>query len=63
MEILLTKIEGVGIHQGILGRILGYGTIIVTRTGGTKAHFHKIKAPLEFRKRVQEQLAAVQESK
>jgi uncharacterized membrane protein YdbT with pleckstrin-like domain len=63
IETLLTKVEGIGVNQGILGRILGYGTIVVTGTGGTKEPFHKIDAPLEFRKRVQEQIAAVQESK
>jgi uncharacterized membrane protein YdbT with pleckstrin-like domain len=63
LETLLTKVEGIGVDQGILGRILGYGTIVVTGTGGTKEPFHKIDAPLEFRKRVQEQIAAVQESK
>ena len=63
LETLLTKIEGIGVDQGILGRILGYGTIVVTGTGGTKEPFHKIDAPLEFRKRVQEQIASVQESK
>lgn len=63
LETLLTKVEGIGVNQGILGRIFGYGTIVVTGTGGTKEPFHKIDAPLEFRKRVQEQIAAVQESK
>jgi membrane protein YdbS with pleckstrin-like domain len=62
LELLLTKVEGIGVNQGILGRILGYGTIVVTGTGGTKEPFHKIDAPLEFRKRVQEQIAAGQES-
>ena len=63
LETLLTKVEGIGVDQGILGRIVGYGTIVVTGTGGTKEPFHKIDTPLEFRKRVQEQIAAVQESK
>ena len=63
LETLLTKVEGIGVDQGILGRILGYGTIVVTGTGGTKEPFHKIDAPLKFRKLVQEQIASVQESK
>jgi len=63
LEILLTKVEGIALNQGILGRIFGYGTIVVTGSGGTKEHFHKISAPLELRKRAQEQIAAVQESK
>jgi uncharacterized membrane protein YdbT with pleckstrin-like domain len=57
LETLLTKVEGIQVNQGILGRILNYGTIIVKGTGGTSNPFHKIDAPLEFRKKVQEQIA------
>jgi len=63
LETLLTKVEGIGVDQDILGRILGYGTIVVSGTGGTKEVFHKIDAPLKFRKYVQEQTVAMQESR
>ncbi|BBB33358.1 conserved hypothetical protein [Thermotomaculum hydrothermale] len=63
LEILLTKVEAISVNQGIWGRILNFGTIIITGSGGTKEPFHKIAAPLEFRKRAQEQIAAIQESK
>ncbi len=63
IEVLLTKVEGIQVNQGILGRILGYGSIVVSGTGGTKDPFHKISNPLEFRKKAQEQIATVQESK
>jgi uncharacterized membrane protein YdbT with pleckstrin-like domain len=63
LEVLLTKVEGIQVNQGILGRILGYGSIVVSGTGGSKDPFHKISAPLEFRKRAEEQVAAVQESR
>ncbi len=63
IELYLTKVEGIGVNQSILGRIFGYGTIIVTGTGGTKEPFYKIDAPMEFRKKVQEQIAVVQEPK
>jgi len=62
-ELLLTKIEGIQVKQGIVGRIFGYGTIIVTGTGGIKTNFDKISNPLEFRRRVQEQLSTIEESK
>jgi uncharacterized membrane protein YdbT with pleckstrin-like domain len=62
-EMFLTKVEGIGVEQGIIGRILGYGTIIVIGAGGTREMFHKINAPLEFRRRVQEQIASVQDLK
>jgi uncharacterized membrane protein YdbT with pleckstrin-like domain len=57
LELLLTKIEGIGVDQGILGRILGYGTIVVAGTGGTKEPFKNIADPLEFRRQVQSQIS------
>jgi uncharacterized membrane protein YdbT with pleckstrin-like domain len=57
LELLLQKVEGIGVDQGILGRILGYGTITVTGTGGTREAFRMIADPLEFRRQVQASLA------
>lgn len=53
-EMNLSKIESVNIDQTILGRILGYGTIIIVGYGGTREIFPSIKNPLEFRKKFQE---------
>lgn len=58
LEILLSKIEGIHVKQSILGRILGFGSIVVSGTGGTKDPFHNIDAPLEFRRMVQEQIVS-----
>jgi uncharacterized membrane protein YdbT with pleckstrin-like domain len=58
LELLLQKIEGIGVDQGITGRILGYGTITVSGVGGTKEAFRMISNPLEFRRQVQASLAA-----
>jgi uncharacterized membrane protein YdbT with pleckstrin-like domain len=57
LELLLQKVEGIGVDQGILGRILGYGTITVSGVGGTKEAFRMIANPLEFRRQVQASLA------
>jgi uncharacterized membrane protein YdbT with pleckstrin-like domain len=57
LELLLQKVEGIGVDQDISGRIFGYGTIIVTGTGGTNEPFKKIANPLEFRKQVQQSLS------
>jgi len=57
LELLLQKVEGIGVDQGILGRILGYGTITVSGTGGTREAFRMIAHPLEFRRQVQASLA------
>lgn len=62
IETLLPKIESIEVDQGILGRILNYGTIIVKGIGGTSNPFHMIEKPLEFRKKVQEQLSLEQKN-
>ncbi|NOT37853.1 MAG: PH domain-containing protein [Saprospiraceae bacterium] len=53
-EMNLNKIESVQVEQSILGRILGYGNIIITGTGGTKEEFQDIAKPITFRKKFQE---------
>ena len=58
LELLLQKVEGIGVDQGILGRILGYGTITVSGVGGTKEAFRMISNPLEFRRQVQANLTS-----
>jgi len=57
LELLLQKVEGIGVDQGIVGRVLGYGTITVSGTGGTREAFRMIANPLEFRRQVQASLA------
>lgn len=58
LETLLSKIETIRVEQGILGRALDYGTIVVSGTGGSKEPFRTIASPMEFRRKVQEQIAA-----
>jgi uncharacterized membrane protein YdbT with pleckstrin-like domain len=53
LEMLLTKVETVRVDQGLVARLVGYGTIVVTGTGGTNEPFKSIANPLEFRKQVQ----------
>ncbi len=60
IEILLPRIESIAVEESALGRVLGYGTVIVRGTGGTPEVFEKIAHPLEFREQVQSQIAAVQ---
>ncbi len=57
LELVLAKVETIGVEQTVPGRLLNYGTIIVTGTGGTKEPFKDIANPLEFRRQVQSQLA------
>jgi uncharacterized membrane protein YdbT with pleckstrin-like domain len=57
LELNLQRVESVSVDQSILGRLLGYGTITIIGTGGTREPFHRIANPLEFRKAVEEQLS------
>jgi uncharacterized membrane protein YdbT with pleckstrin-like domain len=59
IEILLQRIESIQVEQTILGRIIGFGTIIICGIGGQRDPFDLIADPLTFRKRVQEQLETV----
>jgi uncharacterized membrane protein YdbT with pleckstrin-like domain len=53
LELQLSKLEAIAVNQGFFGRILGYGNIVVTGTGGTKQPFKTISGPLEFRRAAQ----------
>ena len=54
LEIFLDRVEGVYIEQGVLGRILNFGTVIIAGVGGTKNPFFFIPDPLKFRSNVQQ---------
>jgi uncharacterized membrane protein YdbT with pleckstrin-like domain len=56
IELLLTRIESIAVEEPALGRLLGYGTVIVRGTGGTPEVFSLISLPLEFREQVQRQI-------
>jgi uncharacterized membrane protein YdbT with pleckstrin-like domain len=53
IELLLSKVEAIAVEQPILGRIFGYGNIVITGSGGTRESFSHIQAPLAFRRAVQ----------
>jgi uncharacterized membrane protein YdbT with pleckstrin-like domain len=62
LETLLNKIESIAVEQSILGRTLDFGTIVISGTGGgSKEPFHRIAFPMMFRRRVQDQIAAMEE--
>lgn len=58
LETLLSKVEAIGVDQTLLGRMLGFGTITIVGTGGTRETFERIASPLEFRRQVQAQIVA-----
>jgi uncharacterized membrane protein YdbT with pleckstrin-like domain len=56
VELLLSRVESIGVEESMTGRMLGYGTVIVRGTGGTPESFDRIAHPLEFRTQVQQQI-------
>jgi uncharacterized membrane protein YdbT with pleckstrin-like domain len=61
LETLLSKIEAIEVEQDLTGRLLGYGTLVIVGTGGTRESIPRIPAPLEFRRQVQSQIVALDE--
>jgi uncharacterized membrane protein YdbT with pleckstrin-like domain len=55
-ELLLSKVESIGVEEGMLGRMLGYGSVVVRGTGGTPEPFKNVARPLEFRRQVQQRV-------
>ncbi|MDO7253292.1 PH domain-containing protein [Helicobacter cappadocius] len=57
VELRINKVESIRLNQSILGRILGYGTVIMIGTGSSSAPIKYIKQPIRFKK----ELALLQE--
>ena len=49
IEMNRSKVESVDVDQSILGRLLGYGTLLVRGTGGSLEPMEQIGDPLTFR--------------
>lgn len=56
IEMLLNKVESIEVSETAMGRMLGFGTVVMIGTGGTSEPFHKVARPLEFRSQVQQQI-------
>ncbi len=50
VEINLDKVESIQVEQGLLGRLLNFGTLIVSGTGTSHAPLTGIAEPMGFRK-------------
>ena len=61
IEIFLSRVESIGVEESVMGRMLGYGTVVVRGTGGTPESFNMIGHPLEFRTYVQQQIELTQQ--
>jgi uncharacterized membrane protein YdbT with pleckstrin-like domain len=52
IEMNRDKVESVDVDQSLLGRIFGYGTVIVRGTGGSLEPMRNIGEPLTFRSHI-----------
>ena len=55
LELVLNKCEGIRINQSPMGRMLGFGSIVVT-TGGVTNKFDFITNPIKFRNEINAQI-------
>ena len=57
-ELMLRKCESINVRQSIMGRILGYGDVIVS-TGEEKDVFKYVRNPMTFSTKINEQIDKV----
>lgn len=55
-EMKLSKIETVEVKQSILGRILGYGNVIVSGTGSSHVVISRVANPLDVKKAIDKEM-------
>ena len=52
-ELLIARVESIGVAQSLAGRLLDFGDLTVTGTGGAREVFRRVKDPITFRNHVQ----------
>lgn len=62
VELRLTKVESIRVDQSIIGRMLDYGTVIVTGTGISHAPFKGIMDPLAFKRAVDVEVERIEQA-
>jgi uncharacterized membrane protein YdbT with pleckstrin-like domain len=58
LDLMLSRVESIGVEETTMGRMLGYGSVVVRGTGGTPEPFMMIAHPQDFRRAVQQQIGA-----
>jgi len=56
IEVFLKSVESVQVDQSLWGRVLNFGNVIVSGTGGVSDPLNMIRNPLDFKKQVQQRL-------
>lgn len=50
IELNLNKVESIQVHQGILGRIFNFGSLVISGAGNPQAPIPGISDPMTFRR-------------
>lgn len=58
-ELMLSKVEGANIDQSVIGRMLGYGTVMVKGTGGGISPIDHVANPYRFHQELMKTLETV----
>lgn len=58
VELVLAKCEGVQVVQNVLGRIFGYGSIVVTTGGATNCYYY-VSDPFRFKRAINMQISSI----
>jgi uncharacterized membrane protein YdbT with pleckstrin-like domain len=53
-DIPINKIESIDIRQSVLGSLLGFGSLVITGTGGTRQTINYINKPLTCRRYIEQ---------
>lgn len=61
-ELNIDRIEGVSVRQGVMGRIFGYGNVVIRGMGVGEVVLPPIETPIEFRRAIMESQAIQQKA-
>ncbi len=57
LELILGKVESIGVNQSLMGRIFRFGTLVISGSGGTRQSFPFIADPMKLKQAVNTILA------
>jgi hypothetical protein len=61
LELLLAKVESIGVNNTVLGVVFGYTTLVIGGTGGSKQILTGVRSANAFRQAVQVEIERVQQ--
>jgi hypothetical protein len=52
LELVLDKVESIGVIQGVTGRLFDFGTLVIGGSGGTDQKFPNISRPMQLKRQI-----------